>query len=150
MKKKTTVIMLISMVVILLGVAGFLCVYLYQENAVNNPKIKTLNEAGLQTFADLTEVEEFQNLPIYDAEGVKMTEPEDRGDNVYMVTVNGTNKEQYESYLQTLKDAGFTFFADNGEDGLDEAIGRDAGFVEAVMKGGFVCAFVGKDFLYKR
>ena len=35
-------------------------------------------------------------------------------------------------------------------DGLDDAIGGDAGFVEAVMKGGFVCAFVGKDFLYKR
>ena len=122
MKKKTTVILLLSMVVILLGLAGFLCVYLYQENAGNNPKVPTMNEVGLQTFADLTEVEQFQNLPLYDAEGVKMTEPEDRGDNVYMVTVNGTNKEQYESYLQTLKDAGFTFFADNGEDGLDEAI----------------------------
>lgn len=122
MKKRSTVIMLLSMVVILLGLGGFLCVYLYQENTTNNPKVPTLNEAGLQTFADMTEVEQFQNIPLYVAEGVKMTEPKDRGDNVYMVTVNGTNKEQYESYLQTLKDAGFTFFADNGEDGMDQSI----------------------------
>jgi len=122
MKKRSTVIMLLSMVVILLGLGGFLCVYLYQENATNNPKVPTLNEAGLQTFADMTEVEQFQSIPLYVAEGVKLTEPKDRGDNVYMVTVNGTNKEQYESYLQTLKDAGFTFFADNGEDGMDKSI----------------------------
>ena len=62
MKKKTTVILLLSMVVILLGLAGFLCVYLYQENAGNNPKVQTMNEVGLQTFADLTEVEQFQNI----------------------------------------------------------------------------------------
>ena len=122
MKKKTTVIMLMSMAVVLLGLGGFLGVYLYQENATSNPKVPTLNEAGLQTFADMTEVEQFQNIPLYVAEGVKMTEPNDRGDNVYMVTVNGTNREQYESYLQTLKDTGFAFFADNGEDGLDQSI----------------------------
>ena len=122
MKKNKMVIFVSVLAVLLLLVAGFLVFYLYQENAVNNPKVPTLNATGLQTFADQTEVEQFQDIPLYDAEGVKLTEPKDRGDNVYMVTVNGTNKEQYEGYLQTLKDAGFTFFADNGEDGLDESI----------------------------
>lgn len=122
MKKNKKVILVSVSAGVLLLLAGFLTFYLYRENALYNPKIPTLNTAGLQTFADVTEVEQFQNVPLYDAEGVKVTEPEDRGDNVYMVTVNGTNKEQYESYLQTLQDAGFTFFADNGEDGLDESI----------------------------
>ena len=122
MKKNKTVILLLSMAVVLLGVTGVMGFYLYQENQLNNPKKQTMNEAGLQTFADLTEVEQFQNIPVYDAEGVKLAEPEDRGDDVYMVTVNGTSKEHYESYLQTLQEAGFTFFADNGEDGIDKCV----------------------------
>ena len=122
MKKNKTVILLLSMAVVLLGVTGVMGFYLYQENQLNNPKRQTMNEAGLQTFADLTEVEQFQNIPVYDAEGVKLAEPEDRGDDVYMVTVNGTSKEHYESYLQTLQEAGFTFFANNGEDGIDKCV----------------------------
>ena len=96
MKKNKTVILLLSMAVVLLGVTGVMGFYLYQENQLNNPKKQTMNEAGLQTFADLTEVEQFQDLPVYAAEGVTLAKPEDRGDNVYMVTVNGTSKEQYE------------------------------------------------------
>lgn len=122
MKKNKKVILVSVSAGVLLLVAGFLTAYLYRENSLYNPKTPTLNAAGLQTFADQTEVEQFQNIPLYDAEGVKLTEPEDRGDEVYMVTVNGTNKEQYEAYLKTLQDAGFTFFADNGEDGLDGAV----------------------------
>ena len=82
MKKNKTVILLLSMAVVLLGVTGVMGFYLYQENQLNNPKKQTMNEAGLQTFADLTEVEQFQNIPVYDAEGVKLAEPEDRGDDV--------------------------------------------------------------------
>lgn len=122
MKKKTTVILLLSMMFVLFAAAGLLIFYLHQENLYNNPKVQTLNEVGLQTFADQTDNEVFQDIPLYAAEGVKMTDPKDRGDNVYMVTVNGTNKAQYEAYLQTLKDAGFTFFADNGEKGIAESV----------------------------
>jgi len=122
MKKNKTVPLLLGMAVVLVGIATALGVYLYQENKLYNPKNVTANAKGMQTFADLTVREEFKDIPLYSSEGVKITEPEDRGDNVYMVVVNGTNKEQYESYLQTLKDAGFTFFADNGEDGLDGSV----------------------------
>ena len=106
----------------LLVLAGTLVFYLLQENHKYNSKSPTLNAAGLQTFADQTEVEQFKNLPLYVAEGVKVTEPLDRGDDVYMVTVNGTNKEQYEEYLKTLEKAGYQFFADNGKEGLDGSI----------------------------
>ena len=102
MKKKTTVIILLVMMFVLFAVAGTIMFYLNYENTHNNPKNKTLNEVGLQTFADMTKVEEFQTIPLYDAEGIKITEPVDRGDNVYMVTVNGTDKNQYEAYLKTI------------------------------------------------
>jgi beta-lactamase superfamily II metal-dependent hydrolase len=122
MKKKTTIIILLVMMFVLFAVAGTIMFYLNYENTHNNPKNKTLNEVGLQTFADMTEVEEFQTIPLYDAEGIKITEPIDRGDNVYMVTVNGTDKNQYEAYLKTLKDAGYKLFADNGAEGIDQTV----------------------------
>lgn len=122
MKKKTHIIILICMVVLLLAVAGTLFFLLYQEKQNTSVEKKQLNEAGLQTYADMTDVEEFQTIPFYNGEGTKSSEPEDRGDNVFMVTVNGTNKEQYIEYLQTLTDSGFTFFADNGEEGIDDAV----------------------------
>ncbi len=122
MKKNKEVILVAVLLGALLLLAGLLTIYLIRENSMYNSKSPTLNAAGLQTFADQTEIEQFKNIPLYDAEGVKLTEPEDRGDEVYMVTVNGTNKKQYEAYLETLKKAGYTFFADNGKEGLDGSI----------------------------
>lgn len=122
MKKNKEVILISALIGALLLLIGSLVVYLLIENSKNNSKVPTVNAKGIRTFADQTEVEQFQNIPLYKADGVKMTEPKDRGDEVYMVTVNGTNKDQYDEYLKTLKEAGFTFFADNGTGGLDDSI----------------------------
>lgn len=122
MKKKKEVILVSALMGALFLLAGMLVFYSLQKKYKYFSVKPTVNEAGLQTFADRTEVEQFQNVPLYVAEGVKLTEPLDRGDEVYMVTVNGTNKEQYEEYLSTLKTAGYELYADNGEDGLDGSI----------------------------
>lgn len=122
MKKNIMPLLLSCMAFVLLGVVGAVGFFLYKENQNNNPKTQTTNCVGMQTFADVTKVEEFQQLPLYKGEGVKLTEPLDRGENVYMVTVNGTNKKEYDDYLQMLQKAGFTFYADNGEEGIDKSV----------------------------
>lgn len=122
MKKNKEVILISALIGTLLLLVGTLTVCLFIDNSVNNSRVPTVNDKGIETFADQTDVEQFLNVPLYKGEGAKLSEPEDRGDEVYMVTVNGTNKEQYEEYLKTLEKAGYQFFADNGKDGLDESI----------------------------
>ena len=122
MKKNKEIILISALIGALVVLATALAIYLFWDSSVNNSKKPVVNAVGIQTFANQTENKQFQNVPLYSAEGVKLTEPEDRGDEVYMVTVNGTNKEQYEEYLKTLQKAGYKFFADNGKEGLDESI----------------------------
>ena len=119
-KNKETILISVLMGLLLLTAIG-LGIYAVFPLFGGSEKL-TLNAAGIPTFANLTEIEQFQNIPLYEAEGVKVTEPEDRGDEVYMVTVNGTNKEQYKDYLKTLEKAGYKKYVDNGKDGLDKTI----------------------------
>lgn len=120
---KAVVIVAVVAIALVLGFGIVAWTYLNGiDTSKENPKNLTKNEKGLQTFADLTDVKEFQEVPVYDGENVKISDPDDRGDNVYMITVNGTNHEQYKSYIETLKKSEFIFFADNGETGIEEKV----------------------------
>ena len=44
------------------------------------------------------------------------------GGGVFQVELKGTTLEDYESYLATLENSGFTKYVDNGPDGLDKSV----------------------------
>ena len=59
---------------------------------------------GVKTFADWTDNKLFQNIPALYNEGNRIGEATDYGDGTYVITINGTSLEQYQSYLATLED----------------------------------------------
>ena len=61
-----------------------------------------------------TGTELYQEIPALPGAGL----PEDVGANNYMLTAKNTTKADYDSYLSTLENAGFTLFANNGDEGL--------------------------------
>lgn len=87
-----------------------------------NGVLSSKDDDAVKTFADWTDNELFQNIPaLYDEES-RISEVADYGDETYMITINGTSLEQYESYLTILEEVGFEKYVDNGSEGLDGCV----------------------------
>ena len=75
-----------------------------------------------RTFADWTDRAELQDVPAMLVEHSRIEDACDYGDGTYGIVVDGTGLSDYRKYLETVGEAGFTKYADNGEKGLEGAI----------------------------
>lgn len=118
-KSQSKLILLLIPIIVLLGCLACLGIYIgnYYSNQAKQEPIPIY-----QTFADRTEREEFQDVPIMPVEHVHTTPVSDYGDGSYGVVVSGTALTDYEEYLGMLKEVGFDQFVDNGKQGLEESI----------------------------
>ena len=83
-------------------------------------KPETENE--VKTFAEYTDCEVFQSVPLLEVEDAYYGEAADCGKKNYVIDVNGTSLEDYKSYSKLLADNGFEKHSDNGEDGINKNI----------------------------
>lgn len=113
--KKHKIVLLISLFLIAFGLTG--CAQKPSENASAGEE-----KEKAQTYADRTQIEAFQEVPVMVADNTGTGQITDYGDNTYVVDVNGTTLEQYQAYLTLLEEEGFTKYVDNGETGLEEAL----------------------------
>lgn len=117
--KGTVIVLAIALVVLLVG-AGLLVVL--QGGLLDGEKVEakslTYNKEGYQTFADFTTVEAFKEVPALVKEGTIISDAEDYGSDNYLISVDGTVKEDYDAYLKLLEECGFKKHSDNGEEGM--------------------------------
>lgn len=115
MKKQHTIIF-ISFLIVLLGLSAALVIFMARSN-------ETANEDNrIRTFADWTDLEEFQGVPAMIVRGTGIGEATDYGAENYVIDVNGTTLTDYQNYLVTLEEAGYEKYVDNGENGLEGAV----------------------------
>lgn len=76
----------------------------------------------VRSFADWTDCKVFQDIPVMRVSGTRIGEAVDYGAGTYIINVNGTSLEDYQSYLQVLEADGFVKYVDNGAEGLDGCV----------------------------
>lgn len=113
MKKYRKIILALLLLVIVM-LAG--CASTKTENE------KDSEATTVRTFADWTDSEIFQDIPAMVVKGTRIGQATDYGDETYIITVNGTSSEDYQSYLTTLEEVGFEKYIDNGSEGLDGCV----------------------------
>jgi len=91
-------------------------------NATKENNESELESAKVKTFADWTKVKVFQDVPAMVVKGTRIGEAIDCGADTYVLTVNGTTKEDYETYLGMLEEAGYEKYVNNGEEGLASCV----------------------------
>lgn len=116
MKKNRRVQMVLIVAVLVLLLAGGITVAVI--GYINNVKEQNAEENTIISFAKWFDEEYFDQVPAMVAEGTKIDEAVDYGDDNYLIDVNGTSVEDYREYLLTLEEYGFKKYVDNGE-GLD-------------------------------
>jgi len=122
MKKKTAALLL-SLMALIVVAAGILAIWsVYQNKNQAEVESKTVDENGIRTFADWTEVETFHKVPAFISAETKIGEVGEYGDGLYVLDIQNSSMNAYKDYLKTLTKAGFKFYADNGENGIDEAV----------------------------
>lgn len=114
-KKKIGI--LISALGIILVVAAIAIVIF-----TNIPKEPKGEEITYKTFAEWTESEPLSEVPALYGGGAIVGESFDNGTKNDTIVVNSTTIENYQSYVNLLKKAGFEKFVDNGEDGFDNSL----------------------------
>lgn len=83
---------------------------------------KAETETSIKTFAEYTDREEFQNVPLLDVKNAHYGDAVDCGRNNYVLDVNGTTLKDYQSYTKVLAENGFKKHSDNGEEGINKNI----------------------------
>jgi len=112
MKKKSTIVLLIVLISVLLT-GTFLLVML------NQTKETEKKEIDLKYFSAYTECKVFEKVPAMETANGKIWEAEDYGKEHYLIGVSGSTVEEYKAYLKVLADAGFKKHSDNGEDAME-------------------------------
>lgn len=116
MKKngKLQMILIIVVVVLLLGGGGTIAAVSYMQNVQQ----QEAEENAMVSFAEWFDEEYFDQVPAMVADGTKIGDAVDYGNENYLIDVNGTSVEDYQAYLKTLEENRFKKHVDNGE-GLD-------------------------------
>jgi len=113
MKKKTAALLL-SLMALIVVAAGILAIWsVYQNKNQAEVESKTVDENGIRTFADWTEVETFHKVPAFISAETKIGEVGEYGDGLYVLDIQNSSMNAYKDYLKTLTKAGFKFYADN-------------------------------------
>ena len=116
MKKKGIAQIGVLLLILLLGVGTFF-VLLFSSK---NKKVEIVQKKDeITLLSSMTTCEAFQEVPVWEAEGVKIGEAVEYGNDVYIIDVNGTTMEHYQDYLKLLERAGFKKHSDNGEEGME-------------------------------
>ena len=130
MKKKATFISLIALLFVLLTGTFLVVLIQVRANAMGQAdETKEEKPIDITMFSAYTDIEEFQSVPVMETENGKIEDPVDYGSKNYVVNVGGSTVEEYQAYLKTLEQAGFTKHSDNGEDGM-EGYAYSAGFTK--------------------
>jgi len=116
MKKKTTIIALIGLILVLLtGV--FLVVFL--SATAKKSEETAVTEKDVTMFSAYTDVDVYKDVPAMVTKSGKFEDAKDYGNKNYVININGTTVEEYKAYLNTLETAGFKKHSDNGEDAME-------------------------------
>lgn len=73
-------------------------------------------------YSEKTDIELLQDVPMMTVANGKTDIVGDMGAGNQMVTVNGSELDEYREYLKILEKTGFDKYVDNGEDGLNENV----------------------------
>lgn len=111
-KNRGAVIILVLFVLLLTG--AFLVALLHFSGKMTGK----VEEKDTTMFSAYTDAEALQEVPVMATEG-SIGEPVEYARKGYIVDVNGSTVEEYQAYLETLKDAGFKKHSDNGEDAME-------------------------------
>jgi len=79
-------------------------------------------KSSVRTFADWTDNKLFQNIPALYVEGTRIGDAKDFGRGTYIVEVQGTSLDDYNSYLSLLEEQNYKKYYDNGAEGLDGCV----------------------------
>lgn len=123
MKKQKTIIfaVLSALILLLAGVAAYVAIS--SGGLMQSGKEQEVEQPdGVRSFADWTEEEIFEQVPALLVEGSKIGKEVNYGDKTFIIDVNGTDRADYQAYLATLEEDGFSKYVDNGENGLDGAV----------------------------
>lgn len=116
MKQKSAGILITVLLLIMLtGVFLILFLNVMKETEKENP-VDAINP---EYFSGYTDQEEFQEIPMLVAEHAKVGKLEEQGGGCYVLGIDGATVEEYNNYLITLEQAGFTKHSDNGETGME-------------------------------
>ena len=80
------------------------------------------NQGQIRTFADWTDVEIFHKIPALVSRNSQIGEVRETGGGKQTVSINGTELTDYYTYLDSLEEAGFAKYVDNGENGLNNNV----------------------------
>lgn len=75
-------------------------------------------EKKVKLFDTITDIEDFQGVPVMTVANGKVEVQGDIGAGNQVAIVNGSEADEYWSYLDVLQDKGFEKYVDNGEEGL--------------------------------
>lgn len=100
------------MLLVLLSFAGCSTAYKNTSQGDND-------ESEVKTFSQWTDNKLLQTVPAMIVDGSKIGEAVSYGGNDYVIDVNGSTLEDYQAYLQLLKENDYIEYVDNGMDGLN-------------------------------
>lgn len=127
-KEKITIIIVAVLLVLLLAGAGVVLFFgvqnLQQVRATEIPEPEgTKSELnGVRTFEDWTDEEVFKTVPAMLEGDSKIGSVVHYGDENYVIDVNYTTLNDYQSYIKILEQVGYQKFADNGETGVADTV----------------------------
>lgn len=103
------------LLVVLLLCGGFVA---YLSIAQEKTTEEVVEEPRKDTFGHYFSVDILKDVPAMLGDNIKAGSATDYGDGNYVIDVNGSTLEDYQAYLKTLEEDGFTKYVDNGEEGL--------------------------------
>lgn len=74
------------------------------------------------TFASKTTIDQFAKVPLMATESGAFGSAYEYGNDFYSIDITGTNKTEYDTYLDKLTSNGFTKHSDNGTQGLSDYV----------------------------
>ena len=108
MRKKTIFVLVLIMI---LGTIAIGC----------SPKAVEKEET-IETLGKYFDFDVLADVPVMQGEHLNIGKAEEYGEGNYVVDVNGSNVEDYRTYLEALEKAGFTLHSDNGDEGIDNKV----------------------------
>ncbi len=83
---------------------------------------KEEEKEAVKTLSVFTDIAIFKDIPAMDEEHLSVVDADDYGELDFVLVLQGMMKPGYDAYMEKLKNAGYTVFADTGEDGIGKSI----------------------------
>lgn len=102
-------------------IAGLLCLMLvcglFACKKSEEPK-----EKEVETLSKFTDIDFFKDVPAIDGDIIAVLDAADYGSLDFVLALQGIGMDNYQDYIELLKDSGYNVYADNGPDGIGKSI----------------------------